>query len=192
MKTTTILFILIGLIATAAFIGLIIILKSPDTKKGEKILKKSGSLLLTVLLISFIFSDLHRDYSIYEEQNTWKKYQLPQLDSLMYLNIIETKWSNYRSLSQDSIYHSGKIIRFDLFDIYSIEDDFINKKQDKILTLKFIKPNIIRDSLRVMTLKTRSDYMNKLPIETLTFSQFDSVLTDWGLRKGLYDKLVDY
>jgi hypothetical protein len=191
MKTTTLLFFIIGLIALVAIFGLIKVLRSPESKTGEKILKKSGTMIIMLILISLINSDLPRNYSLYDDQNTWEKYHLPQIDSLMRLNIIRPQWSHYNSMNKDSIYHSDKMTHFDLFDIYSIEDDFVNEIQDKILTVKFIKPNIIRDSLRVITLKSRSDYMDKLPVDTLSMTQFDSILIDWGLRNGLYEKLIE-
>ena len=191
MKTSTLFYIIAGILLLVVIIGYIIYLTAKKDKIGLIILKKAGYILVVLIFLEMIYSDQHRDYSLRHDQDTWTKYNLPQIDSLMHLHTTSPRWAYYKSSSTDSIIHSSKMILYDLFDIYSIEDDFINKEQDKLLTIKFVKPNIIRDSSRIITLSTKSDYKGILPIDTLTVSQCDSVLTDWGLRNGLYKKLIE-
>ncbi len=192
MKTDTLLFTVAGVFVIIALIGAIMILKSPDATRGQKVLKKSGAMILLIILIDIHYSDMDRNYSLYKYQEIWDEYKLPQIDSMMHINNLDSDRIYFRSRSRDSIYHSSKKVVYELFDIYSIEDEIVNKQQDKVVKIEFVVPNIIRDSSRLITLRKRSDYMGKLPCDTLSIIQFDSLIADWGLDEIIYTKLMDY
>ncbi len=192
MKTGIVLLIIAGVFAIAALIGAIMILKSPDSDIGRKILKSSGAMILLIIIIDIVYSDKDRNYSLYKHQEIWDEYNLPQIDSMMHINNLDSDRIYFRSRSRDSIYHSSKKVVYDLFDIYSIEDEIVNRQQDKVVTIEFVVPNIIRDSSRLITLRKRSDYMGKLPCDTLSIIQFDSLIAEWGLDERIYTKIMDY
>ena len=193
MKTTTIIFVLAGVFGLLALVGLILVLKAdikgekPDIGKG--ILKKAFYALNSIFLVFLVFSST-RPYSLSSEQKRWDKYKLPQINSHMQLVTYNLWGAHYVTTQRDSIYHSTKYLEFDLFfDIYSVEDKFVNVQENKLLTMKFITPSLLRDSSRLITIKTLSDFSNKLPVDTLTFQQFDSVLVDWGLYERTFNKI---
>ncbi|MFB6344124.1 hypothetical protein ACE1ET_20565 [Saccharicrinis sp. FJH62] len=173
MKTETFFWIIIGIFGLIAILGLILILQNKE-KTGEKILKLSGGFI--VFIFFFINAPRTRYYSLYSEQKFWKEYGLPQIDSCMYLDYLNKDNISYLSWCKDSVLHTRKSIEYDIFDIYSIEDVFINRKESKTLTYYFIKPNILRDSSLIVTINN----------DTISKMEGDLILKDWRLYRRAY------
>jgi hypothetical protein len=179
MKTETFFWFIIGLFALIAILGLIFILKDKE-KIGERLLKSSG---FSILLIFIFINNAPRiqNYNLYNEQELWKEYGLPQIDSCMFLEFKTDNFLSYSSWCKDSVTHLRKWIEYDIFDIYSIKDVFINKKESKTLTYYFIKPNILRDSNLIVTINN----------DTISKMQGDLILKDWGIYKRAYHVYFD-
>ena len=190
MKTTTLVLIIGLLIGLFGVIGLVLWYRN-DTAKLKRIGKKVASVSfywILFLYLIFTVQSTRERYVLYSEQDFWEKYNLPQIDSTMTLEYSSGGLTVYRSWSNDSILHSRKLIDYDLLDIYSVSDEFVNKKQKLELELKFIKPNLIRDSLRIYTLKNLDNLVNS-KLDTINKNEFDSIIVDWGLQNKLYKKL---
>ncbi len=179
MKTETFFWIIIGIFGLIAILGLILILQDKE-KTGKKLLKLSG---ISIFFIFFFIINAPRtqNYSLYRDQEFWKKHGLPQIDSCMFLEFNTDKLLSYSSWSKDSVNHIRKSIRFDIFDIYSVNDVFINRKESKTLTYYFIKPNILRDSSLIVTINN----------DTISKTEGDLILKDWGIYRRAYHVYFD-
>jgi hypothetical protein len=131
----------------------------------------------------------NKHFVLYSSQDFWEKYKLPQIDNMMPLLVSNRDQVYFTTISKDSIRHVEKSIEYDIFDIYSITDRFVNNKENKSLEITFIKPNIIRDSSRIIILE---DFHNsaQIHLDTLSFNHGDSVLSSWGLKNIVYKKLL--
>jgi hypothetical protein len=174
MKTETFFWIIMVLFALIALSGLIFILKDKE-KIGKRLLKLSGYSILFIFIF-IIRAPRIQNYALYNEQELWKEYGLPQIDSCMFLEFNTDKYLSYSSWCSDSVTHFSKKIEYDIFDIYSIEDIFKNKKETKTLTYYFIKPNILRNSNLIVTINN----------DTISKMQGDLILKDWGIYKRAY------
>lgn len=179
MKTETFFWIIIGIFGLIAILGLILILQDKE-KTGKKLLKLSG---FSMLFIFFFIINAPRTqyYSLYQEQELWEKYGLPQIDSCMFLEFNSKAFLSYSCWCNDSVTHRSKWIEYDIYDIYSIRDVFINKKESKTLTYYFVKPNILRDSSLIVTI-------NK---DTISKAEGDLILKDWGIYRRAYHVYFD-
>jgi hypothetical protein len=101
-------------------------------------------------------------------------------------HISKGKYIQYESDSGDSILYRRKTIRFDLFDIYSVSDLFINTKVQLSLSTTFIIPDLLRDSSRVYTLYS-TKRPSAHPEKNLSKHSFDSTLKEWGLFYLCYE-----
>lgn len=174
MKTETFFWIIIGLFALIALLGFIFILKDKE-KIGKRLLKSSGYAILFIYIF-IISAPRTQNYVLYKDQELWEKYGLPQIDSCMFVEFNTNKFLIYSSWCNDSITHLRKWVEYDIFDIYSIKDVFINKRDSQTLTFNFIKPNILRDSSLIVTINN----------DTISKTQGDLILKDWGIYKRAY------
>jgi energy-coupling factor transporter transmembrane protein EcfT len=179
MKTETFFWIIIGLFALIAILGLIFILKDKE-KIGKRLLKSSGYSILFIFIF-IIRTPGTQNYVLHNDQELWKEYGLPQIDSCMFLEFNTDKFLSYSSWCKDSVSHFRKWIEYDIFDIYSIKDVFINKKESKTLTYYFVKPNLLRDSSLIVTINN----------DTISKMQGDLILKDWGIYKRAYHVYFD-
>jgi hypothetical protein len=90
--------------------------------------------------------------------------------------------SRYYSNSKDTILYYSRITRFDLFDIYKIEDVYLNRKLKLSLKATFLKPNLLRDSSWVYFLQNMNNPIANSGLKINKHS-FDSTLIQWGLYK---------
>jgi hypothetical protein len=123
------------------------------------------------------------------EQDFWEKYGIPQNDSTMIYSYSSRHDDYYYSYSNDSILHFSKRIRFDITDIYSVTDVFINRREWLTLTTTFIKPNILRDSSRIYSLVNwrGPGKKSETPIDK---KGFDQIIEEWGLSEKIYKRFV--
>ena len=162
----------------------------PQNKKIAKyIVLISGCIMIMNISIILTTPFFIRKYMLEVDQDLWEKYRLPQIDSKMQLKYSDSHSCIIKSICKDSIRHDYKSIEYDVFDIYKISDGFKNEKINKILTIEFKKPNLIRDSLRTITLR-KDDYLTITKIDTLTISQCDSVLKSWNIYNSTYKRLL--
>ena len=105
------------------------------------------------------------------------EYNLPLLDSCMYVYKIDDELIRHvNGCDNESIAHNIKETTYDLFDIYDVTDEFYNRKTRETLVYYFVKPNIIRDSVREVYFEG----------DTLTKAQGDSILKEWGIYERAY------
>lgn len=160
-------------------------------KKVGKIIYDISWRLAVLPIFIAVFWPAQRDYDLYFAQQFWIKHDLPQIDTLMHLTHFSRRFLLYSSLSDKPVRHDKKYVGYDIFDEYKCEDNFINEIEEKILTLTYIKPNIIRDSSRIWTLKSiNSESFNN--IDTLSNYESDSILVAWGLMNKMNNKLIEY
>ncbi len=128
----------------------------------------------------FAYLNINRidGYDLKSDQSFWGIYNVVQIDSCMYLDKIRPDYIKYSNSCNDSITHYSKKTEYDLFDVYSVTDEFFNRKTGQGLTYYFVKPNIIRDSVREVYFEG----------DTLTKSQGDSILKEWGLFDRAYKR----
>lgn len=115
----------------------------------------------------------------------WEKYNTPQIDSLMFLDWWNNNEMRYYTLSKDSITHTSKTIKYDLFFLDKITDEFINKKENLKLQMIFIKSNLFRKESRLNILQ-KPEKFGYINIDTLSVHQGDSILKVWGFTEDLY------
>lgn len=185
MKTEHFLYILIACFVVIGFIGLILYTqdKKPNLNNTGKYVGR-GVLYIIVLILFLLQSRGDHNYSLWSEQRFWTKYHLPQIDSTMFYDYSSKSEERYISYSTDSILHFSKSIEKDIFDIYSVTDEFINQKENLLLNSKFIVPNILRDSVRYFTM-SQWRQTNSV-VDTISKAQFDSTIYAWGLSDNLY------
>ncbi|MGI6047812.1 MAG: hypothetical protein ACOYEG_07365 [Petrimonas sp.] len=187
MRTEHFFYILIASFGLIGFIGLILYLQGKNSKISN-FGNKLGKVALYIIGVIFVFLIIPRradSYRLWNEQRFWQKYHLPQIDSTMIYQYSSKSMEIYKSCSNDSILHDRKLIDKDLYDVYSVTDEFVNMKDSLILKSRFIKPNILRDSARYFTLSKWGIKTNSIE-ETITKVEFDSLLHVWGLSENLY------
>ncbi len=179
MKTETFLWIVMGLLTLTAILGLIFILLDKKIN-GKRLLKISGYSILFIFIFIINVPKI-QSYNLHQAQIFWEKHGLPQIDSSMCLELLTNDLILYSSWCEDSVLHSRKWIEYDIFDIYSVEDIFINKEKSKILTYYFIKQNILRDSSLIVTINN----------DTISKMEGDLVLKDWGIYSKAYSNCFE-
>lgn len=186
MKTELFLYILIACFVVIGFVGLILYTqdKKPKLNPIGKYVARSALYVIMIILI-MLHNRGDDAYSLSSEQRFWQKNQLPQIDSTMIYEYSSKSMRNYISYSKDSILHYAKLIEKDVFDIYSVTDVFINRKENIELQSKFIKQNFLRDSARFFTMGKWIDNTNSIK-DTIPKAQFDSIIATWGLSENLY------
>ncbi|KAF5049232.1 hypothetical protein DSECCO2_441840 [anaerobic digester metagenome] len=194
MKTELFLLLLFIFLIVIGIMGLFFYAQSdkPKRKKTGKIILKITAVL--ILINSFLLtngSGRKENYSVSSCQDFWSLHQLPQIDSTMSLIDYSSKRDFYLSWSKDSIKHHSKTVRYDIFDIYSIEDDFSNSKTDQFLTMTYVKHNLLRDSSRTYTIRKWSRYPEEKP-DTISKAQFDSIIGNWGLSDKIFKRFEFY
>ena len=197
MKTEIFLLIIAGCLTLIAFIGLIIygLASEKGNERAINFGKKLGKSAL--ILIAFIFfvaldrTGKSNTYYIMDEQEFSEKHNLPQLDSTMTFVLSSKKSSLYRSWSKDSILHFSKSIEYDLFDVYSVTDSFLNLKDSLRLESIFIKHNILRDSANIYILRKWVEYPDN-NADTISRKEFDKLIGEWGLADKIYKRFEFY
>ena len=152
-----------------------------------KNLGKFTLVLLFVVIPSLKLRNPSSGYRLSRDLAFWEKHHLPQIDSTMYLKSSGDFRSEYYSWSKDSIRHSEKGIRYDLFEVHSVTDVFRNEKTNQYLSVIFRKRNFLRDSLRIHTLRD----MNKVwqqQLDTITAMEFHALIGEWGLSDRIYKR----
>ena len=189
MKVQSLLIIITIGFALLGVIGLI--LWSLENKpRISKIGKKIGrfSLYWIALMIVYVnINNLKRNYFLWSEQQFWEEYNLPQIDSTMILESSRKNEDRYVSWSKDSIRHSSKTVIYDVFDVYSVTDEFINYKERLELKVKFIKPNILRDSSRLYLIRKLDDSQHE-SVDTLTKLEYELYLKNWKLADKIKNR----
>jgi hypothetical protein len=189
MKSITLFWIVI---AGLTFIGLIcygiFLKKMGDAPRAIKL----GNRIFTIIGVLFfwiLYIPDRTNYHLDFDSSDWEEYGVPQNDSLMFLSRWDNGEQRYSSWSYDSIRHYSKTVEYDMFDIYKIEDLFINRIEDLELIMIFIKPNIIRDERRLNILQKINGRTTEI-IDTLDLPQTKELLTSWGFSDDLfkYDK----
>ncbi len=185
MKFETLFWIIAGVLFFIGLICMMIVLK----KMGEapKAIKFGKWILTTIgVLLFWIFYIPDRtNYHVDFDSSDWEEYGVPQIDSLMFLSRWDNGEQRYSSWSKDSIRHYSKTIEYDMFDIYKIEDLFINRIEDLELIMTYIKPNVIRDEERLNILQKRNGRTTEI-IDTLDLPQAKELLTSWGFSDDLF------
>lgn len=190
MKTQSLFYIICGFFFLAGIIGQVVSLssKKPELIKTGKLINRFSWIVALLFYSLIVFKGANKNYNIRKEMDFWDRYKIPQIDSTMIYNSSDEDRATYLSNSKDSILHFRKTVSYDLFDIYAVTDEFTNRKAKLILTSTFIKPNILRDSSRVFTLKyLYNPRINSgVPVDK---HYFDSTLKNWGLSDNLYKRL---
>lgn len=197
MKIQTLLVIISGCLALIAIISLFgySISASESKEKVMNIWKKIGLTafyILVYLILMLKYGTGKQDnYNIFIEQQFSSEHHLPQLDSTMFLKSGSSKRTYYVSWSKDSILHYSKNIEYDITDVYSVSDIFINKKNSLTLESIFIKQNILRDSANIYILKKwfESQVNNA---DTISREDFDKLIADWGLADKINKRFEIY
>lgn len=188
MKTQTLLYFISAflVIVTIASYLLANYVQNPGLSKILNQVWKP-SWILALLLFIVPMNGLHRNYQLSSEQNFWEKYRIPQIDSTMIYNYSSKHEDTYYSYSKDSILHFSKRVIFDVTDIYSVTDIFMNRIDSLTLITTFIKPNMLRDSSRVYALvKWRGS--KKASSKPIDKQDFDRTINDWGLNEKIYKR----
>jgi hypothetical protein len=124
MKIATLFWIIGILSGILAIIGWILNIseKSATRKKiGESIFDFSWRFILILYIVSYLGTS-NRRFFIFEYQNLWEEYNLPQIDNMMPLMVFNNKHVYFESISKDSIRHDRKSIDYDIFDVFTITD----------------------------------------------------------------------
>jgi hypothetical protein len=184
MKTATLFYFISAFFGIATIVGLFLGAyydKTPLRKKRTFFWRFSW--LMAALIFSLLqINGRSRIYNLNSEQMFWDKYRIPQIDSTMIYNYATKNSTMYLSYSNDSVLHRSKTVDYDLFDIYSVTDVFINRRDSLILTTTFINPNLLRDSSRTFTLDKGIMYK---PTNQINKAEFDKTIKDWGLSDYL-------
>lgn len=187
MRTEHFFYILMACFGLVGFIGLLLYLQENKLKLSN-IGKNIGKVALYFIGVLFALLQIQgrtNSYYLRSEQSFWLKYHIPQIDSTMIYEYSFKSMETYTSYSRNSILHYRKLIDKDIFDVYSVTDEFVNKKENLILKSEFIKPNILRDSARYFTLDKWRIKSNSIP-DTIPEVKFDSIIHAWGLSDRLY------
>ncbi len=190
MKMSLLLPVLLGIILLISFISFLILPDEKEQSKSQRSLKKNLNSFLRVSIILFFIIQsmkINLGYNLQSEQVLWEKYKLPQIDSTMVYYRAFDDEAQYRSRQKKIIYHSRKIVEYDLFDIFSIEDSFINRKESLVLTTVFIMPNVYRDSSRTFMIQDLN-YSKDETRKMITKEKYDSIINRWGLKNKIYKK----
>ena len=193
MKTETFLWIISISFGILTFFGWILHFdEQPSLKKriGKVIYNISWRLaVIPLFFVLYEFND--KNYDLSSTQDFWLKYDLPLVDTFMPLTHLNKSFALYSSISDKPIRHQQKWMKYDVFDVYECEDIFINEIEDLKLSIEFIKPNILRDSSRLILLQPigKNSWED---IDSLSLSQSDSVLQAWGLLEITKTKLTRY
>jgi|WetSurMetagenome_2_1015567.scaffolds.fasta_scaffold00002_242 hypothetical protein len=145
-----------------------------------KIASKTSWILAILCILPIVFRESISNHILTRETEIWEKYQIPPIDSSMSHDNLGRHISRYYSTSKDSILFYSRITRFDLFDIYKIEDVYLNRKLKLSLNATFIKPNLLRDSSQAYSLQNMDSPFINSGLEINKHS-FDSTLIQWGL-----------
>lgn len=190
MKTQTLLYFIsafLVIVTIASYLLANYVQNSSVNKILNHVWKPSWILALFILIVPM--NGFHRNYQLSAEQEFWTKFKIPQIDSTMIYNYSSKQEDTYYSYSKDSIVHFSKRVIFDVTDIYSVSDVFINKSDSLVLTTTFIKPNIIRDSSRVYGLENWGGVKNR-STKQIDKIEFDRTINDWGLNEKIYKKFT--
>lgn len=187
MKYETLIWITLGLLTIIGSITFIVIQRRENRKiinenTGKWILNWIYALLIILFVPKII---VNSSYSLHSDKKEWKEYNIPQIDSTMYLSDLSRNRKTYYSYSKDSILHFSKRIEFDLFTTDRIIDEFLNRKKELRLQMTFTKGNLFRKEKRVNLLIMRRG-CDDVVIDSLNESRKDSVLKAWGFDSKLY------
>ena len=176
MKATYIAWVLIAHFWLIAIVGWVVWMRT-GSKRAEKTMYKFNIFGLSIFLVFGMLDDMRiYKYNMTRYQYFNQEYGLPQIDSCMYVYQIDDESITHIAGFGDSISHLSKVTNYDLFDVYDVTDEFRNRKTGANLSYYFIKPNIIRDSLRVVIFNQ----------DTITKFQGDSILKEWHLYERAY------
>jgi hypothetical protein len=190
MKTQTLLYFISAFLVIVTITSYLLAnyVQNPNLRKIlNHVWKPSWILALFIFIVPI--NGFHRNYQLSAEQEFWARYKIPQIDSTMIYNYSSNHEDFYYSYSKDSILHFSKRVKFDVTDIYSVSDVFINKSDSLILTMTFIKPNIIRDSSRVYKLEKWGGVKNRAT-KSIDKTDFDRTIKDWGLNEKIYKRFT--
>lgn len=184
MKTETLFYFISAFFGIVTIIGLLLGVHYDKPRLSKKwILFWRFSWIMAALIFLLLQTNgRSRIYNLNSEQMFWDKYNIPQIDSTMIYTDATKNRAMYLSNSNDSIRHSSKMVYYDLFDIFSVTDVFINRRDSLILTTTFINPNLLRDSSRKFTLDKGIMYK---PRNQINKQDFDKTIKDWGLSDNL-------
>lgn len=185
MKTQTLLYFIsafLVIVTIASYLLANYVQNHNLSKIINNVWKPSWILALFIFIVSM--NGFHRNYQLSAEQEFWAKYKIPQIDSTMIYNYSSKHEDTYYSYSKDSILHLSKRVIFDVTDIYSVSDVFMNRIEGLTLTSYFINPNMIRDSSRTYTLINFKD-SQKGSTKHLDKKVFDSIIKEWGLNEKI-------
>lgn len=190
MKTELFLILFAVFLLVVVILGLFLYAQSEKAKRS-----KAGKIILKISVVFFLIngffltngSGRNDNYSNSSCQEYWGQHQLPQIDSTMSLIDFSRKRDYYLSWSKDSIKHHSKTVRYDIFDIFSIEHNFSNSKTNQFLTMTYVKHNILRDSSRTYVIRKWSSDLHAKP-DTISKAQFDSIIENWGLSDKIYKR----
>lgn len=160
-----------------------------DKIKGKSILKDIKFTILFLYIVTQIPYD--SNYMLYSDIKTFTKFKTPQIDSTMYLSNFDKNRKNYLSTNQDSVFHSRKLVEYDLFTIDKITDFIYNRKLELSLELTFSKSNIFRKEARTYKI-IKYDRGKDVIVANLNEFQKDSILKVWGFTEQLYKEDMRY
>jgi hypothetical protein len=193
MATETIKNIIFGVMFFLLFAGMLAYgLRKTRLAKIAYFLMGSGWLLLLLIDI-FGTTDSFRLGMDNVESN---KYNIPLIDSTMQLFELDNDkrvyvTTNYK-WNDSTAFHYRKEVSTNIFGIYKITDEFINRKAGKSLFWIFNTTGVFRDSGSVFYLQTLGD-MNNSTNDTINKSEAVKMLKDWQVYnktflvyKGIY------
>ena len=154
-----------------------------DKTKGKK---KLEAILLTIIFVYIATHiPINQNYSLISDKEMFTKFKTPQIDSTMYLAVLNEDRKFYRSINSDTAYHFLKRVDYDLFALDKIIDIIYNRKLETSLELTYVHSSIFRNEKRLYEIikhvKGQGDYRTYLNEQ-----QKDSVLKAWGFTEQLY------
>lgn len=120
-------------------------------------------------------------------QEFWAEYQLPQIDSMMYVSYFDKTAIEYSSSCRGSIYHGVKRMEYDIFGLTEVTDFFYNRKNKQTLKVKFKSKRFYR---KQSTSYTINDWQNNIGVIEITTTAFNDSIRAWGLADKIYTRIT--
>jgi hypothetical protein len=135
-----------------------------------------------LLLVIDIFGTNSNRFTFGMDNVVSNQYHMPLIDSTMLLYRMDKDRRVYVTTSykwnDSTAFHYQKEVSTNIFGIYKITDEFINRKVDKSLTWTFKTPSFFRDSSSVFYLQTLGDIRNSTN-DTITKPEAIKILKNW-------------